>query len=74
MKTIRNMRELELMKKNIEYQQLISEKKLLGSTANIVDDVTDGLKSWAFELGTSLALKLIYGSKNEEEEETTSDS
>lgn len=69
MKRIKNMRELELMKENIEYRQLISEKKLLGSSVGIIDSFTDGLKDWAFEFGTSLFLNLIRG-KHKEEPET----
>ena len=68
MRRIRNMRELELMKENLEYQQLISERKLIGSSVKIVDDFADSLKSWAFEWGTSLALRLIRG-KHENEED-----
>ena len=59
------MRELELMQENLEYQRQISERKLIGSSAKIVDDFTDNLKSWAFEWGTSLVLRLIRG-KHEE--------
>lgn len=69
MRRIKNMRELELVQENLEYQQLMSEKKLIGSSAKIVDDFTDGLKSWAFEFGTSLALRLIQGRKEKAEED-----
>lgn len=72
MTKIRNLRELELMKKNLEYRQLLSEKKLLNSSVNIVDNVTDGLKDWAFEWGTSLVLRLFFGRhRNEDPEEET---
>lgn len=65
MKRVRNMRELELMKENLEYRQLLSEQKLLGSSVAIVDNFTDGLKNWAFEFGTSLFVNLIHGSKKQ---------
>lgn len=68
MKRVKNMRELELMKENLEYRQLLSEKKLLGSSVAIVDTFTDGLKDWAFEFGTSLFMKLIHGAKQQDPE------
>ncbi|MBN2636699.1 MAG: hypothetical protein JXR61_10550 [Prolixibacteraceae bacterium] len=63
MKNIKNIRELELMQKNLEYQQLISEKKLLGTSANIVDDFSESLKDWAFEFGIALVTRLFLKSK-----------
>jgi hypothetical protein len=55
------MRELELIQKNMEYERLLSEKQLLGSSTKIVDNFTEAIKDWAFEWGTSLALRLIRG-------------
>ncbi len=69
MTKIRNMRELELMKENLEYRQILSEKKLLNSSVKIVDNVTDGLKGWAFEWGTSLVLRLFFGNHHNDEPE-----
>lgn len=74
MKRVKNMRELELMKENLEYRQKLNEKQLLGSSVGIIHNFTDGLKDWAFEFGTHLFLDLIRGSKNrtpetEEDEE-----
>lgn len=66
MKTIKNMRELELMKENLRYQQLLSEKKLINTSSAIVDTFTGEIKSWVFEWGTSLALQLIFGKKKDE--------
>lgn len=64
------MRELELVQENMEYQQLLTEKKLLGSSVKIVDSFTDSIKDWAFEFGTTLVLRLIRGNdKNEDEQE-----
>ncbi len=65
MKNIKNLRELELVQQNLEYKVIISEKELLGSTIHIADTFTSGLKDWAFEWGTSLALKLILGNEKE---------
>ena len=72
MKRVKNMRELELMKENLEYRQKLNEKQLLGSSVGIINNFTDGLKDWAFEFGTHLFLDLIRGRKNsapESEEE-----
>lgn len=64
-RSVRNMRELELLQENLEYQRLLSEKKLLGTSAKIVGNFTDSVKQWAFEFGTSVLLKLIKGSQEE---------
>ncbi|WP_319501111.1 hypothetical protein [uncultured Draconibacterium sp.] len=74
MKQVKNMRELELMKENLEYRQKLNEKQLLGSSVGIINNFTDGLKDWAFEFGTHLFLDLIRNRKNrahetEEEDE-----
>ena len=68
MKRVKNMRELELLKENLEYRQLLSEKKLIGSSVSIVDNFTDGLKDWAFEFGTSLFMNLIHGANKQQPE------
>lgn len=68
-RSVRNIRELELLQENLEYQRLLSEKKLLGSSAKIVDNFTDSIKDWAFEFGTTLVLKLIRGFQKHEEKE-----
>ena len=62
------MRELELMQENLEYQRLLSEKKLLGTSAKIVDNFTDSIKDWAFEFGTSVVLRLIRGNGEKKKE------
>ena len=63
------MRELELLQENLEYQQRISEKNLIGSTAKIVDNATDKLKDWAFEWGTSLVLRLFRSGDHKSDSE-----
>lgn len=63
MKRVRNMRELELLKENLEYRMTVSEKKLLGSAATTINNFTDGLKDWALKFGTSLVINFIRGSK-----------
>lgn len=57
------MRELNLLKENLEYRRVITEKKLLGSSAALINNFTDGLKDWAFKFGTSLIINLIRNSK-----------
>ena len=66
MKRVKNMRELELLKENLKYRLSISEKNLLGSSVGIIDNVTDGLKDWAFEFGTSLVMNFIRRSRKHE--------
>lgn len=68
MKRVKNMRELELLKENLKYRLSISEKNLLGSSVGIIDNVTDGLKDWAFEFGTSLVMNFIRRSQKHEPE------
>lgn len=63
MKTLKNMRELQLMKQKLEYQEKLYEKEIVGSTADIVDNLTDKIRDWAFQFGTHLILQLIHGKK-----------
>jgi hypothetical protein len=63
------MRELELVQENLEYQRLLTEKKLLGNSAKIVDNFTDSIKDWAFEFGTAIVLRLIRGNSKEKKED-----
>lgn len=68
------MRELELIQENMEYQRLLTEKKLLGTSINIMDSVTDSIKDWAFEFGTAIVLRLIRGKNGKEEEQEEDES
>jgi hypothetical protein len=63
MKALKNMRELQLMKQKLEYQERLYEKEIAGSTADIVDNFTDKLRDLAFQFGSHLILQLIYGRK-----------
>jgi hypothetical protein len=63
MKAIKNMRELDLMREKLEYQELFYEKELVGNSAEIIDNVTDKLKDAAFDLGTKLLFQLVSPSK-----------
>lgn len=55
------MRELNLIKENLEYQQDRYEKKIFKKSAKIIDNLADYVKDIAFGLGTSMVLKLISG-------------
>jgi hypothetical protein len=63
MKAIKNMRELDLMKEKLEYQELFYEKELVGNSAEIIDNVTDKLKDAAVDFATRLLLQIILPSK-----------
>ncbi|MFO8068067.1 MAG: hypothetical protein R6U11_10845 [Bacteroidales bacterium] len=64
MKTIRNMRELQLVKQKLEYQEKLCEKEMAASTADIVDNMADKLKDVAFDLGTRLILRFFKLGRN----------
>lgn len=51
------------MKQKLEYQEKLYEKEIVGSTADIVDNLTDKIRDWAFQFGTHLILQLIHGKK-----------
>ena len=57
------MRELQLMKQKLEYQERLYEKEITGSTADIIDNLTDKLRDLAFQLGSHLILQLIHSKK-----------
>jgi hypothetical protein len=65
MKALRNMRELQLMKQKLEYQERLYEKEIARSTADIVDNLTDKLRDLAFQFGTHLVLRLIHRKRKE---------
>lgn len=64
MKPVKNMRELNLVKNNLEYRELLYEKELTESTADMVNTFGDKLKDFAFEVGTKLVLVLFKRNKN----------
>ncbi len=61
MKAMKNMRELQLLKQKLEYQEKLYEKEITGSTADIVENLTDKLRDLAFQFGSHLILQLIHG-------------
>ncbi|RIH63397.1 hypothetical protein D1164_19905 [Mariniphaga sediminis] len=60
MKTIKNMRELRLVRQKLEFQEQLYEKELAESTADIIDNLTDKLRDTAFDVGSRLLLRLIH--------------
>ncbi len=60
MKAVKNMRELQLLKQKLEYQERLYEKEITGSTADIVDNLIDKLRDLAFQFGSHLVLRLIH--------------
>lgn len=51
---IKSIRELSLYRQNLEYQEKILEQKVAGISANIVDNFTDKLRDFTFNLTTRL--------------------
>lgn len=51
---IKSIRELSLYRQNLEYQEKILEQKVAGISANIVDNFTDKLRDFTFNIATRL--------------------
>lgn len=58
-KSVKNMQELDILRENLQNQQLIYEKELVHSSVNIIDNFRFKIKDLFFDLGTSLAVRLI---------------
>jgi len=59
------MRELNLMKQKLEYQEKLYEKELTISATEVVDNLTLKLRDAAFDMSVRLILQLINrGSKH----------
>lgn len=56
---INNMRELELMRDKLKFQEKFVEKELIKSSANVLNNLTDKIKDLAFDLGTNLTSQII---------------
>jgi len=63
MKAIKNMRELRLMKQQLQYQERLYEKEMTESTADIIDNLSDKLRDMAFDIGARLILRFIHGKR-----------
>jgi hypothetical protein len=64
MKPVRNMRELGMLKKQLKYQEELYEKQIVGSTADIVENLTDKLRDIAMDMGTRIIVDLITGRRH----------
>lgn len=64
MKAVRNMRELSMLKKQLKYQEELYEKQIAGSTADIVENLTDKLRDIAMDMGTRIIVDLITGRRH----------
>jgi len=64
MKTVRNMRELGMLKKQLKYQEQLYEKEIVGSTTDIVENLTDKLRDIAMDMGTRVIVDLITGRRH----------
>ena len=64
------MRELQLTRQKLQYQEQLYEKEIAGAASDVVDDLAGKLRDLAFEVGTRLVLKIIHpGHKHKEAEE-----
>lgn len=61
MSAIKNRRELRLMKQKLQIKEKLYEKELVGSTADVLDNLTDKLRDLTFEFGMRLATQLVTG-------------
>lgn len=53
------MRELSLMKQKLQIKEELYEKELAGSTAEVIDNLTDKFRDLAFEFGMRLTSQLV---------------
>lgn len=59
MGAIKNMRELSLMKQKLQIKEELYEKELAGSTAEVIDNLTDKFRDLAFEFSMRLTSQLV---------------
>ncbi len=53
------MRDLEFMQEKLKFQEKLAEKELVGSSAKVLDNLTDKVKDLTFNLGTNLITQII---------------
>ncbi len=66
MKKIKNMTELELFKQKLKYKEMLFEKVLVGTTADITNHLLDILKDFTFDFGLRI-FRFLFSSKKQEE-------
>lgn len=59
MNNIKNMRELQLVKQKLQYQEQLMEKEIIGTSTEIIEHFSEKLKDFAFELSMRLILQLF---------------
>jgi len=67
---IKNMTELELLRQKLKYKELLLEKDLIGSTADITEHFTDKIRDFAFDFGIRIFQFLFSRGKHEEDPES----
>ena len=60
MKPMRNMRELELVKQNLNYKILHLEEKMTDHAEDTLDAITHRIKELAFETGFKIITNLLF--------------
>ena len=70
MKPIRNLRELELVKQNLNYKVLHLEDKLRAHSEATIDILTNRLRVLALETGMKLVLTLLQKKGKNKAEKT----
>lgn len=73
MKSIRNMRELQLMRQKLQYQERLYEKEIAGAASDVVDNLTGKLRDLAFDVGSRLILRIIFHRHKHEKAENKQD-
>ena len=64
MKPIKNIPDLELAKQKLKYKEKLIEKDFVGFSSKIMDNLSMGLKDWAFSFGSRLFFDFISLRKN----------
>jgi hypothetical protein len=59
LKNIKNTRELDLYKQNLEYRAKFYEKEVAGITEDVIDNFTDKIKDFTFNLAFKLVSELF---------------
>ena len=62
-KGISTMHELKLIKQKLEYKEKLYEKEVAEVSADIVDNLTDKLKEFVFNVGSRLIFQLFKSGK-----------
>lgn len=53
-----------MLKQQLQYQEELYEKQIAGSTADIVENLTDKLRDIAMDMGTRIIVDLITGRRH----------